>query len=234
MILMRKLRKGFFLRTIILSATLSLAAVSELRAQDIKFGVFADPLICWFSSDTKLTVSEGSRAGFNFGFTFNKYFTKNYSFSTGLSLLLAGGNLHNTDTITMDFNNFKTVVKPGEVVNYSIRYIDIPLGLKFESNQIGYMTFFTDLGFDPKFVVGGTVDIPAESIARENARKEINSFTMSYHIMTGIEYSLGGNTALVFGLGYENNFIDITKDVEDQPSDKIAQNIVRFRLGVNF
>jgi hypothetical protein len=52
--------------------------------------------------------------------------------------------------------------------------------------------------------------------------------------MTGIEYSLGGNTALVFGLGYENNFIDITKDLNNQPNDRIAQNIFRFRLGVNF
>jgi hypothetical protein len=213
---------------------MSATALSAIQAQNIKFGVFADPLICWFSSDTKMTVNEGSRAGFNFGLTFNKYFAKNYSFSTGISIMNAGGNLHNTDTIVMVFNNFKTTVKPGEIVTYRIQYIDVPLGLKFESNQIGYLTFFTDIGLDPKFVIGGKVDIPSESIAKETATKEINPFTMSYHIMAGIQYSLGASTALVFGLGYENNFIDITKDLENQPSDRIRQNIIRFRLGVNF
>jgi hypothetical protein len=227
-------KKGMFFRTIMLSTALSFVLMTGVRGQNLRFGVFADPLICWYSSNTQLTVNDGTRAGFNFGVTLNKYFTKNYSFSTGLSLLIAGGNLHNTNAVKMDLNDTTYSIKPGEVVNYRIQYIDIPLGLKFETNQIGYVTFFTDLGFDPKFVVGGTVDIPTESIARESAGKEINRFTMSYHIMTGIEYSLGGNTALVFGLGYENNFIDITKDVENQPPDKIAMNIVRFRRGVNF
>ncbi len=223
-------------RSIILTATMSVISLTGLYGQNIKFGVFADPLICWFSSDTKLTVNEGSRAGFNFGMTFNKYFSKNYSFSTGISLLNAGGNLHHSDTILMVFNNFTTKVNPGEVINYKIQYIDIPLGLRFESNQIGYLTFFTDIGLDPKIMVSGKIDIPSHSILKETATKEINPFTMSYHIMTGIEYSLGGNTALVIGIGYENNFIDITKDYanQGQPSDKIAQNIVRFRLGVNF
>ena len=226
--------KGAGLRSIILTVTLSVVSLTGLLGQNIKFGVFADPLICWFSSDTKLTVNDGSRAGFNFGITFNKYFSKNYSFSSGISILNTGGNLHHSDTIVLVFNNFTTKVKPGEAINYKVQYIDIPLGLKFESNQIGYLTFFTDIGLDPKFMVSGKVDIPSESISKEAATKEINWFTMSYHIMTGIEYSLGGNTALVLGLGYENNFIDITKDLVTQPNDRIAQNIVRFRLGVNF
>jgi hypothetical protein len=231
---MRLKGNGVALRTIILATALSVVSLSGLMGQNIKFGVFADPLICWFSSDMKLTVNEGSRAGFNFGVTFNKYFDKNYSFSTGISLMNSGGNLHNTDTIVMVFNNYTTKVNPGEVVSYRIQYINIPLGLKFESNQIGYVTFFTDIGLDPKFMIGGKVDIPSQSISKETATKEINPFTMSYHIMAGINYSLGGNTAFVLGLGYENNFIDITKDIENQPKDRIRQNIIRFRLGVNF
>jgi hypothetical protein len=225
-------------RSIFIAIALISCSLTGLNAQknenDIRFGVFADPLISWFSSDNRVTSSEGSRAGFNFGMTVNKYFSKNYSFSTGISILNAGGRLSNTDSIQMEFNSFKTWVKPGESVTYHIQYIDIPLGLKFESNQIGYITFFTDLGLDPKFVIGGKIDIPSEGIDGESASKEINSFNMSYHLMTGIAYSLGGNTALVFGIGYENNFIDVTKEVNGQPPDRIRQNIIRFRLGVNF
>ena len=217
---------------------LAIVASGNIQAQEsstnIRFGVFADPLITWFSSDTKITANEGSRAGFNFGVSLNKYFSKNYSFSTGLSLMIAGGNLHHSDTIPMYFNNYTVKVNPGQVIDYRIQYIDIPLGLKFETNQIGYITYFTDAGFDPKIMISSKVDIPSQSISKEVATKEVGFFTLSYHIMTGIEYSLGGNTAFIFGIGYENNFIDITRDREKQPKDRIAQNIIRFRLGVNF
>jgi hypothetical protein len=57
---------------------------------------------------------------------------------------------------------------------------------------------------------------------------------MSYHITGGVEYSLGGTTALVFGIDFDNNFLDITKDNGNQPHDKVSQKIVSFRFGVNF
>jgi len=206
-----------------------------LKAQDIRFGIFADPVISWFSTDTKDTRNDGARAGFNFGFTFNKYFAKNYSFSTGISLLNAGGRLINPDsTIVMQFNNLSQQVLKGEPVVYRIQYLSIPVGLKFESNQIGYVTFFSDIGIDPRIVIGGKVDIPSAAIKGESAMKELKSFNLAYHVMAGIEYSLGGTTALVFGLGFDNNFVDVTKDLSLQPIDKVTHKILKFRLGVNF
>jgi hypothetical protein len=52
--------------------------------------------------------------------------------------------------------------------------------------------------------------------------------------MAGIEYSLGSTTALVFGLGFENNFLDVTKDLNQQPNDRVSHKILKFRIGVNF
>jgi hypothetical protein len=63
---------------------------------------------------------------------------------------------------------------------------------------------------------------------------ELNTFNLSYHVTAGIEYSLGGTTALVVGLNFDNNFLDITKDTEGQPVDKISHKILSFRIGVNF
>jgi len=204
------------------------------QEKNIKFGVFVDPLIGWFSSDNKETKNDGSRAGLNFGFTFNRYFDKNYSFSTGLSLLNAGGRLTGVDTVEMVFNNFKTKVAPGESMIYRIQYINIPIGLKFESNQIGYTRFFTDLGLDAKVVLGGKIDIPSEDIKKESASDELNTFNLGYHLMVGLGYSLGGNTEFVFGIGYENNFLDITNDINNQAVDRIKHHILRFRFGINF
>lgn len=214
---------------------ISIISAGSIGAQDIRFGVFADPVISWFSTDTRATKNEGSRAGFNFGFTFNKYFSKNYSFSTGISLLSAGGRLVNPDsTIEMKFNNFSAEVLKGQSVVYRIQYLSVPIGLKFESNQIGYLTIFADIGMDPKIVVGGKVYIPSAGVSGESGIKELNSFNLSYHVMAGIEYSLGGTTALVFGLGFENNFLDVTKDINNQPVDRVSHKILKFRIGFNF
>ena len=206
-----------------------------LRAQQkISFGIHADPVIGWFGSDIKETKNNGARPGFNFGLTFNNYFSQNYSFSTGISLLNTGGRLVNSDTVIMEFTNFKSTVLPGKPVIYKIQYLAVPIGLKLQTNQIGYLTFFTDLGLDPKVVVGGKADINSLKISGEKAINELRVFNLSYHITAGIEYSLGGTTALVTGLSFENNFLDITKDNGDQLNDKVTHKLLSFRLGINF
>jgi hypothetical protein len=217
-----------------LSLMVLLSLSGRLTAQNISFGIFADPVISWFSSNTNLTQTNGAMAGFNFGFTFNKYFSTNYAFSTGLNIMNAGGKLSNTDTINMSLNNLSVKVLPGKLVTYKVQYLCVPIGLKFKSKQIGYITFFSDIGLDPKVIIGGKVDIPSLNIKGEGAMDELRTFNISYHILTGIEYSLGGSTAVVLGLGYENNFLDVTKDINNQPSDMVTQNIIKFRIGLNF
>jgi hypothetical protein len=208
---------------------------SIIRAQQkISFGIHADPVIGWFGSDIRETKNDGARPGFNFGLTFNKYFTHNYAFSTGISLLNTGGRLVSTDTVVMEFTNFNSTVLPEKPVIYKIQYLAVPVGLKLQTNQIGYLTFFTDLGLDPKVVVGGKADINSLNISGEKAINELRIFNLSYHITAGIEYSLGGTTALVTGLSFENNFLDITRDNGDQLKDKVTQKLLSFRLGVNF
>lgn len=202
--------------------------------QRISFGIHADPVIGWFGSDIRETKNDGARPGFNFGLTFNKYFTQNYAFSTGISLLNTGGRLVNTDTVIMEFTNFNSTVLPEKPVIYKIQYLAVPIGLKLQTNQIGYITFFTDLGLDPKVVVGGKADINSLNISGEKAINELRIFNMSYHVTAGIEYSLGGTTALVTGLSFENNFLDITKENGEQLKDKVTHKLLSFRLGVNF
>jgi len=204
------------------------------KAQDIQFSLFADPLFSWFTSDTKETVSSGVRPGFSIGLSFDRYFAENYAFSTGIVLVNASGRVNYSDTIDIAFKNGGIELLPNEDINYKIQYISVPVGLKFRTNQIGYLTFFSNIGLDPKIVIAAKADIPEQSVEDENITEEINLFNLGYHLTAGAEYSLGGKTALVFGLSYENNFLDITKDRSGQPADKLRHNIVRFKLGINF
>jgi hypothetical protein len=206
----------------------------RLAAQNqIGFGLFADPVISWFSTDTKETRNVGARPGFNFGLTYNKYFANNYAFSTGISILSTGGTLKDTSRVIYLKNTTKAVTA-SEPVTYRIQFLNFPVGLKFKSNQIGYYTFFSDIGLDPKIVIAGNFDIRSLGYKKEGALNELNRFNLGYHIMAGVEYSLGGSTAVVLGLGFENDFLDITKDNKGQTADKVTMKLIRFRIGVNF
>ena len=220
---------------ILLCMLLTIIPLNISNAQQIiSFGIHADPLISWFSTDVKEVKNDGARAGFNFGLTFNRYFTPNYSFSTGISLMRAGGRLVSSDTTVLELSKSKYRVLPGNPVVYKIQYLVFPVGLKLQTNQIGYLTFFSDLGLDPKIVIDGKADIPSLNVTDEKATNELRMFNLSYHVTAGIEYSLGGSTALVFGLNFDNNFLDITKDNGNQPTDNVSHKILSFRLGINF
>jgi len=202
--------------------------------QRIGFGLHFDPVISWLKTDISQVKNDGARPGFNFGLNYTKYFAPNYAFSAGISLLSAGGRLVSSDTTVMDFSNFKSTVLPGKPVVYKMQYLTFPVGLKLQTNQIGYVRFFSDIGLVPKLVINRKVDIPSLSISGENGSDELRMFNLSYHITGGVEYSLGGTTALVFALDFDNNFLDITKDPGKQRRDIASQKILSFRFGINF
>ena len=225
--------KSRVIKTTLIIIFIFITIISKAQ-QKIGFGIHADPVISWFSTDIKEVKNNGARPGFNFGLTYNKYFAPNYSFTTGISILGSGGKLVSNDTSVIVFPDFKSTVLPGNSVVYRIQYLAFPLGLKLQTNQIGYLTFFSDLGLVPKVVINRKIDIPSLNISGENGSNEIRLFNLSYHITAGFEYSLGGSTALFFGLDFDNNFLDITRDNGKQPTDKVTQKILSFRFGINF
>jgi len=228
---------NFPVRKILLIGFMFIPSLIVVGQEKIRIGINAEPVISWFGPDIDAVKNVGARSGFSFGIAFERPFSPNYSFSTGLNLSGAGGRLSAEETTIFELGDHKdklVTVEPDEAVVYKIQYLSIPLGLKLKTNQIGYMTFFTDVGLDPKVVVGGKLDIQSQDISDEKAPGEIRFFNAGYHIKAGIEYGIGGNTAFVLGLGFENNFLDITEENGDQPDDKVSHRILSFRFGILF
>jgi len=203
-------------------------------SQNIQFGLYAEPLISWFSSDTESSMNQGARPGFAFGLTLDRYFAPNYAFSTGISLVNAAGRLKYSDTLMIQLKNTETELYAGDNITYKLRYLVVPLGIKLKTNEIGYLTFFANAGISPKLVIGGKGNITSQNIENENITEELRMFNLGYNITLGAEYSLGGRTAIAMGLAYEDNFLDATRDRAGQPEDKIRHHMVRFRIGLNF
>jgi hypothetical protein len=203
----------------------------------ISFSLHFDPLFSWFSTDSYDTRNEGVVPGYKFGISYNRYFSPNYSFSSGVDIIKSGGRLINRQTTNFELKDYSSsilTVQAGESVTYRITYLSVPLGIKLQTNQIGYGRFFTDVGFDPKIVVGGRVDIPSLNIKGGNALPELNTFNLSFHVMAGMEYPLAGNNNFIIGIGFENNLFDVTTDNGNQASNVITQKLLSFRIGMTF
>jgi hypothetical protein len=222
-------------KNILIISVAFLVCTEAFSQQKIRFSIFANPCFNWLQSDLK-TVQSGSMAlGFDAGLTVDKFFADFYAISSGVSIGSAGGNLKYTgSTAGFKFKSHgKTITVPNNTtIKFKLQYITIPIGLKFKTKEIGYLTYFAHLGLTTQMNIKatGTSNDANSSLAEDNISDEINFFNLSYHIGAGAEYSIGGNTALVFGLTYTNGFVDITSSSDD----KITTAGIALRLGILF
>ncbi len=230
--------KRMYNKSLLRALILLLLAALPLRgiSQKLEFVVHADPVISWMGSNASEYQGEGAKAGFDIGLNVLHYFAENYAISSGISFISAGGRQSTTGDHIMVFNNFTQIVPAGDEMKYNLRYMNIPLGVRLQTNQVGYFTYFTDLGFDIRLLLKSTVDIPAMEISRENAKNEVYGMNAGWHLGGGIEYQLGIDASIIMGLSYGQDFFDITKDLKDvyQPDDRTGLRMFRIRMGIKF
>ncbi|MGM0497535.1 MAG: porin family protein [Bacteroidota bacterium] len=191
------------------------------------FTVFGEPQVSWMSPDSKDVESDGSQISFNGGFNFDNFFADRYAYSTGISINNIKGKLRYKDSRDISAKD-TTYSITDEVVSYNLQYIDIPLGLKFKTIEIGYSRFFAHLGLDAAINIKSSADLPGSNDV--NVSNDVNWYNLGYYFGGGIEYSIGGSTALVGGITYKNGFTDITKN----NSNKVTSGNVSLRLGILF
>jgi hypothetical protein len=205
-----------------------------LVAQNYRFGVYASPVISWFKTDIDEVRNQGARAGFIFSVSAERHLTNNWYFNPGIAFINSSARLKSSEPSTFRFPGFTSVVAAGDPVIYRIQYISIPVGIKIKTSEAGYLTYFAEFGLDPKVVVSGKADIPSADVSWENAMNEIRRFNIGYHLNAGADYSINGSTSLILGLGFENNIIDTTIDIDGQPTDRTHQKLLKFIFGVKF
>jgi len=204
----------------------------NLFSQNIRFSVFVDPLINWFKSDVKTTKTSSAYLGINVGLCMDKYFAENYAITTGVSIGSYGGKLSHTYETSYSLPDTSVKVPANSAIKYKLQYITIPIGLKFTTKEIGYSRFYAHLGFSPQMNIKAMASNESSAVILDNDNiiKEMHFFNIGYFFGGGIMYSLGGNTAVIFGLTYTNGFVDITKNTKD----RVTTNNVAVRVGIQF
>jgi len=217
---------------IVAALTVAAALFSHsTMAQGLRFGIYFDPQISWFSSDSKVFTPNGPEFGYRVGFTADKYFAERYAFSTGLSINSLSGNVKygQIDTLTTD-DGAEYRIAQNANVKARVQYISIPLELKFKTIEIGYNTFYAHLGLTTHIRYKAFAWEKWNDISKEPISDMVRPLFLSYQIGGGIEYSLGGPTALQLGVIYSGGLTKTFKPGEG----KISLNNVSLRLGIIF
>lgn len=167
------------------------------------FGLKLSPTLAWFKAGEGVK-SDGAKIGFAYGLIADINFAKNYCFETGIDVTYRGG-------------KFK------DDISLTLQYVELPITLKLKTNEIGYMTYFGRVGFAPGVNIRTTGD--------DNLKKsDINPVNVALIVGLGAQYSLGGKTALLFGLTFNNGFTDVI----EAKNFKATSNFIALDLGIMF
>ncbi|MGC9342332.1 MAG: porin family protein [Bacteroidales bacterium] len=199
-------------------------------SQNVKFSFIASPELTWFSGNDDAYETDGTYLGLNTGLEIDFFFTENYAFTTGLTINTIKGGVLYSDSIRYTAGDSEKILVPGSLLTHTLQYINIPLGLKFNTIEIGYNTYWLSTGVSPMIRIKSKVSDEQEVFSKTDFKDETRLFNMSYFIKGGLKYSLGGNTALIGGLGYSSGFVDIT----ESSREKLQTRAFSVILGIQF
>lgn len=186
----------------------------------VRLGFLARPALTWLTAENPELNSKGARMGFAFGLTIDMMIAQNpnYAFNTGILMNLAdGGRLRYADAESRSMNDQLEPVQTD--VNLNFQWLEIPATLKLKTNQIGYMTYFGQLGLQGGVKLGAKQNGDYEFvndertvlIEDENANSGTRLFNAGLLVGAGAEYNISGKTYIVFGITYYRGFTNVLK-----------------------
>lgn len=202
-----------------LAALLALPSVAQ-ESRGFKLGIKAAPNLGWIKSTSKELEGDGVNLGFSFGLMGDfRLGSDNYALSTGLFMNLLGANQTSKAYKTAIAGSERDV--PAFEFARRYQYVELPILIKLKTNEMGYMTYFGQLGFGSAFCVSAKSDVYTyndgntsgtnaqfDREEKANILKETVPFRASLVVGIGAEYKFAGNTTLVFGINYNNGFTD--------------------------
>ena len=226
------------MKKITLLLAFALAATTTFSQSDSKFhfGVKVMPALAWLRIDAPKDVnleSDGMRAGFGYGLITDFGFTDRYAFSTGLEVAYRGGKIKSESS--------EAGITSVASEKLSLQFIELPISLKLRTNEIGYMTYYFQVGFAPGYAIRTRADVKIETDGEPtftddnvDIGDDINEFNISLLVGAGAEYNISGSTSLLFGLTFNNGFLDLLDDNGFGKDVKGNSNYLALTVGVLF
>jgi opacity protein-like surface antigen len=226
--------------TVLLTFFGSLCYSQDSDFKKFRFGLKGNVSANWFKTFHDHMERDGAGLGYGYGIMGDIHWTSNYAFSLGIDLMTFKGGIEYTrDTIvqiTEDTagNTLKNYFSATSKYDYAVSYVNLPIGLKMKTNEIGYLTYYglagLDIGVKTKMLANADYTYLIEqsnippSFEKEDYSTEASLFRLGFFIGGGVEWNLTGNTNIMFGLkyghGFSNHFDKNHKTLGDKQENK--------------
>jgi opacity protein-like surface antigen len=226
-------------RPIIILILLSLSIISRGQSSTVvdqekflKLGFQASPQLSWMKSTNTSIVNVQSRAGIRYGLEADFFLlgVPRYCLNTGLFIsyhsFKAQYNLENPI-----FLNDLSLTTP-VAIQYKLNYLEIPLDIKLRSDQFYRLTYYGQFGITNLINISATAISSDLKLNGSNVSESIRLYNMGMLMGGGVEYDVGGNTAINCGIQFINYFLDATSIKNLAEKTKI--NSLRLVIGVMF
>ena len=193
-------------------------ASAQNEGRSVRFGIKLAPNMGWIKPDVKGVESGGSTFGYTFGLMGDFMLGQNgqYAFATGVLLNNIGGIL-STPAVTLGGTSKDLDSE------YHLRYIEVPVTMKLKTSEIGYMTYYGQIGVSTAFNIRAKADIETFGtngdivlLEDEDVADDVALFKAALVVGGGFEYNFSGNTSLLVGVTYNGGFTNLVDGLEYQ------------------
>jgi hypothetical protein len=202
----------------------------------IRLGVYGGMGLSWLKPKTIDYEGDGIRFTYYYGLLLDFNFTQNYTFSTGININSIGGKLIYDDSIIVS-----GTLTSGEMARkYRANYIEIPTMLKLKTNQMGYFTYFAQLGLrhgfrlnsyaNDEFTYGNSTDLKEDL----DMKDDISFYRLSFSFSVGAEYAISQSFSAFAYIGYDNGLTDALSGKNRQTGTKEQGFFKKMDLTVGF
>jgi len=222
---------SFLFLTIFLFTTVS----AQDENKKVNVGFQFTPEISWMKAKSKEISNAKTKIGFSFGPVFNINFDDNYAISTGLNINRSNAELLYSVPTKINSQG-DTIFASGTRIAYKLQYVEIPLILRFQTNEIGYMKYYFQFGIVPAVNIsakGNIIGIDNKGINDEDLNPDVSLPNLSMFVGAGLSYSLTNSTSVFGTFGFSNGLIDVTDNPEDYKTKAIL-NRLGLSVGIMF
>ena len=188
---------------------------SNYSDKKVSLGITFSPNIHWLRYGDLQNIKKEPKIGYSYGLLGDFALTENYYFSTGFLI----NNLKaSSDYLSENANN-------DVLATYHLQYIEVPFGLKLQSTQRYYRSYYGQFGFAAGIKINGERELSGAD--KTSLGNNAEPLRLAMQIGGGINWQLDHKLNMMTGLTLNNGFTGILKDGKPK-SSYVAFNFAIF------
>lgn len=195
-----------------------------------RFGLIGTPGISYLGVNKPGSSNKGLGYHIAGGLNYEYSFSKNVAITSGLLFTQTTGKIEYQDSLGLNYVRVENGISTDEKAyrlhsrTYVFNSIDIPLKFKFRTPELGYMTYYGELGVTANILTsawarknlitqnqGDGKTLLSDNESKLDANDESKFYRLGVNFGAGVEWNVAGNTSLLMGVNGNLAFTNLLK-----------------------